>query len=59
MRLSLQSYFDLGHSLGLGDEAFYTNASGLSVRKGDKGIAVSGLPLDKAKEFAKKALGNL
>jgi hypothetical protein len=44
---------------GLGDEAFYTNASGLSVRKGDKGIAVSGLPLDKAKEFAKKALGNL
>jgi hypothetical protein len=44
---------------GLGDDAYYTTDSGLSVRKGDKGITVTGLPLDKAKAFAKKALDNL
>jgi hypothetical protein len=44
---------------GLGDDAYYTNDSGLNVLKGDTGINVKGLPLDKAKEFAKKALDNL
>jgi hypothetical protein len=44
---------------GIGDDAYYTTDSGLNVIKGDKGISVSGLPLDKAKDFAKKALDNL
>lgn len=44
---------------GVGDEAYYTPSTGLAARKGDKGISVRGLPLDKAKDFAKKALGNL
>jgi hypothetical protein len=44
---------------GLGDEAYYTTGAGLNVRKGDTGLTVTNLPLDKAKEFMKKALDNL
>jgi hypothetical protein len=44
---------------GVGDDAYYTTDTGLSARKGDKAVSVMGLPLDKAKDFAKKAIDNL
>jgi hypothetical protein len=44
---------------GLGDEAYYTSDSGLNVLAGDYGLTVSGLSLDKDKQFMQVALDSL